>query len=206
MKIVMLSGSPRPKRSTSLYLLDILKDKLAAENEITMYQSTGTNLAALAADLSGSDVFVIACPLYVDGVPSNLLQALSAVQQASITGREKIRVYTLVNNGFYDAAQNSIAIDILWNWCDQCGFQRGCAVGIGAGEMVQMAPMGHGPLVNLGKAIDRLVKTIEAGSAQNDLFVEPNLPRFLYKLAAHYGWRKQAKENGLKSAAIRKTE
>lgn len=89
MKIVMLSGSPRPKRSTSLYLLDILKDKLAAENEITMYQSTGTNLAALAADLSGSDVFVIACPLYVDGVPSNLLQALSAVQHGKHNGTGK---------------------------------------------------------------------------------------------------------------------
>ena len=205
MKIVMLSGSPRPQRSTSMYLLQALKEKLAEGNEIVILQAIAQNTAAIVEALSGCNALVIACPLYVDGVPSNLLEVLRAVEAAKIRGRIKTMVYFIVNNGFYEARQNSIAIRILWHWCDQSGFSRGYAIGVGAGELVQAAPLGHGPSANLGKAIALLAEDIPLRMEAEWSYIRPNFPRFLYKLAAHHNWRKQAHANGLTNAEIRRT-
>lgn len=207
MKIVMICGSPRPKNSTSLYLLNAVKEKLENSNEICVYHALNKSvLKPLLENLPGSNALVIACPLYVDSIPSNLLEVLAGLEEAGRRKLENTKLYLLVNNGFYDAAQNGIAIDMLWDWCDKCGLQRGCAVGIGAGEMVQAMPLGKGPMNRLGKAVVQLAHDIQAGNSRETVFIEPNFPRVLYRMAGHIGWRKHAKRNGLKASELRRKE
>lgn len=206
MNIMMICGSPRPKNSNSMYLLHSLKGMLEKENNLSIYDASGKNAAALiASNLSGMDALVIAFPLYVDSIPSHLLDVLSAIEKTNISKKETIMVYTIVNNGFYDAIQNGIAIDSIWSWCQKSGLKKGYAIGAGAGEMAQMAPLGHGPSTNLGNAMNQLAKDIKNKESGKTVFVEPNFPRFLYKAAAHSQWRKQAGRNGLKPSDIRRT-
>ncbi len=206
MKILMISASPRPKDSTSTYLLQALKQKLG-EHDVTLlrlahpYSQAAENIAAL---LHGCQAAVLAFPLYADGLPASLLGVLRLVENAVKRGETNCRVYTLVNNGFYEARQNAIAIDMVWQWCEKCGLKRGCAVGVGAGEMVQTAAPGRGPSTNLGRALDRLAVNILNGAEGEHTYVEPNFPRCLYKLSAHIGFRIQAKKNGLKTHMLKR--
>lgn len=208
MKILMICGSPRPQKSTSQYLLNALKEKLDAENEILVCHVSGVNSnveQVVLDNIEDAKVMVLAFPLYVDGIPGSLLKVLSNIESRIKEYKFDCKLYIMVNNGFYDVKQNSIAIDMVWKWCEKCGLKKGRALGVGAGEMVQMAPLGVGPSKDLGGVMEQLTDDIRSISSGEKVFVEPNFPRFLYKAAAHSGWRKSAAKNGLKPADIKKS-
>lgn len=207
MKIVMLNGSPRPKNSTSLYLLQNLKDKLSAESEVQICEASSDTPEAiaksLAARLTDCDCLVVAFPLYVDGIPGSLLGILNAVRLLLPAGAKSTKVYVIVNCGFYEAEQAHTAIRIFWKWCEKCGLKKGRAIGVGAGQMAQFSPMGRGPAANLGKALDTLSSDILTQTEADTIYTEPNFPRFLYKLAAHMGWRSAARKNRLRLSDVK---
>lgn len=208
MKTLLISGSPRMSKSTSVYLLNAIKDRLGENNETMLFELSknvdNKTAKKIIENLSDADNIVVAYPLYVDCLPSHLLSALKYIEENMESRKNEIHVYQIVNNGFYDAQQNSIAIDIVWQWCRKCSMKKGAALAVGAGEMAQQAPLGHGPSTNLGKAVDGLVQNIMNNNSKDTVYVEPNFPRFLYKMAAHMGWRRQAKNNGLKVSDILK--
>lgn len=209
MKILMVCGSPRHKNSTSQYLLQGLKEKINDGNEILMgsiSNSYNKTVEVVGNNIADTKAIVLAFPLYVDGIPSSFLKFLVDIEKVIKQNKTDCKVYALINNGFYDAKQNDIAIDMIMNWCKKCGMKMGYAIGVGGGEMAQVTPLGQGPSTNLGKAVDQLAVDILEGKSGERIFVEPNFPRFLYKIAAHYGWRKQVKENGLNSSDIKRRE
>lgn len=209
MKILMICGSPRPQKSTSHYLLNILKERLSDDNEVLMCSMAEKNsdIERIVLDNAEDvDVMVVAFPLYVDSIPGSFLKVLKNIEEQIKKRKVNCKLYVIVNNGFYDAIQNNIALDIMWNWCKKCGMTRGRAMGVGAGEMVQGIPLGAGPLTNLGHTMDKFTEDIRHKNTDETIFVEPNFPRFLYKTAAHIGWHKTAKHNGLKVSDIKKTD
>ena len=58
-------------------------------------------------------------------------------------------------------------------------------------------PMGKGPKANLGRALQGMAGLIGQAAPAENLYINPNFPRFLYKAAAEMGWRHMARENGL---------
>lgn len=207
MKLLMICGSPRLKGSTSMYLLRALEEKLK-RHEIFVCHASGRNsdeAETIIRNLPSSDAIIIAFPLYVDSIPSNMLGIFKKIEQANVC-QKNTRVYAIINSGFYDARQNSIAIDMVWQWCGRCGLKPGYAIGLGAGEMAQEVPLGKGPSQNLGNAMNQLAKDIEEDASGETVFVEPNFPRFLYKAAAHSRWRREAKKNGLKISKLKQKE
>ena len=206
MKTLLISGSPRMSKSTSVYLLNAIEDKLGENNETILFELSknvdNKVTKKIVENLSDTDNIVIAYPLYVDCLPSHLLSALKYIEKNIKSRENNMHVYQIVNNGFYDAQQNSIAIDILSQWCRKCRMKKGVALAVGAGEMAQQSPLGHGTSTNLGRAVDVLVQDIMNKNSKDTVYVEPNFPRFLYKMAAHMGWRKLAKANGLKVSDI----
>lgn len=207
MKIIMLNGSPRLKSSTSLYLLEALKEKMSPGTDILLYEASRQSQPPIAQTLAGRmadcDCLVVAFPLYVDGIPGSLLEVLSAIQTLLPPGEKSTKVYVLVNCGFYEAVQTDLSIRIFWKWCEKCGLKKGRAVGVGAGPMMQLAPMGHGPAANLGKMLDTLSADILSQATADTVYTEPNFPRFLYKLAAHMGWRSAARKNKVKLSDVK---
>lgn len=207
MKIIMINGSPRRKDSNSMYLLDGLASRIKDKSDIKIFNmSNDDDKGMVAGTIDDNDIIVVAFPLYVDSIPSNMLGVLRDIELKISGKRKNVKVYAIVNNGFYDAAQNSIAVDMIWKWCERCRFEKGCAVAVGAGEMLRAAPLGHGPSTNAGNALDKLADNIKNRNFADSIFVEPNFPRPLYRFAAHVGWRKQAKKNGLKVKDIKRMD
>lgn len=202
MKIALINGSPKAKDSASAYLINELKALLEDDNKtISEYHFRKPLLTTEEIEqLAESNVLVFAFPLYVDGVPSHLINSLIQLENFFSTIKEKdIMVYTLVNCGFYEGHQNALAIEIMKNWCTKAGLQWGQGIGIGAGGMLTIkVPIGHGTKKSLGVAFEKVMSNILSQSSEDDIYITADFPRILYKLAAESGWRKNIKANGLK--------
>ena len=231
MKIAMISGSPKASGSASMYLLSQLEALLQGD-EITIVPADALMRLKDEAErekrireMLGRDAIVLSFPLYFDAIPSNLLLFMqeaeriiesmpqSASAEIDVDGEmyvHKTVLHVIVNNGFYESSQNKTAIEMAHIWGNKCGFKRGSDIAVGAGGMVQMAPMGKGPMHNLGAAMKELAGDIRSfgskktGSRDNSevILVEPNFPRFLYIQCAHMGWHQMAKKNGLRAKDI----
>lgn len=203
MKIALINGSPKSNNSVSECILQELKVFIESDNNmISEYNFRKPQLnAEEIEELAEQDVLVFAFPLYVDGIPSHLLNCLIQLEKAFIVANKKdILVYTLVNCGFYEGHQNRVAIEIMENWCTKVGLKWGQGVGIGAGGMfqsVKSVPLGYGPKKNLGVVIKQLSDNIQNCNMGENTFIKPNFPRFAYKLAAEMGWRSSIRANGL---------
>lgn len=203
MKIALINGSPKSKRSSSEAVLKDLQTCISKDIEIANYHYKKPFLTKEEVEaLFNFDVLVFAFPLYVDGVPSHLLNCLCQIEEAAKNIKDKpITVYTVVNCGFYEGHQNRWAINIMKNWCVKTGFKWGQGIGIGCGgALASMAglALGAGPKSSMGVAFKSLVDNIYNKSQANDVFISLNFPRILYKLMAEFGWRQTIKKNGLK--------
>ncbi|MEW9096463.1 MAG: hypothetical protein AB2417_15400 [Clostridiaceae bacterium] len=204
MKIAFINGSPKIKDSASGCILQELKAFLEQDsNIISEYCFRKPQLSIKEMEqLTEYNVLVFAFPLYVDGIPSHLLNYLLQLEMIFATIKEKdIIVYSLVNCGFYEGHQNKLAIEIMENWCAKAGLKWGQGIGIGAGGMLpglKSVTIGHGPKKNLEKALKQLSNNILKGTSEENIFITANFPRVLYKLGAEMGWRQSIKSNGLK--------
>ncbi|MGI6061954.1 MAG: hypothetical protein ACOYBI_21280 [Blautia sp.] len=204
MKISLINGSPKAKDSSSGFILKELREMISPKNEIVdlhfMKKNPGTGDLEPLRD---SDVMVFAFPLYVDSLPSHLLSCLVQLEDflknAAFT--KNCTVYAIANCGFYEGRQNTLALDIMKNWCARAGVRWGGGLGIGGGGMIPMlsgiAP-GKGPKKNFSTAMDTLSHRILRQETGETICFSPNFPRILYKAAAEMGWRQAVKNNGLK--------
>ncbi len=203
MKIALINGSPKVKNSASEAALQALRTFLN-DSEITEYDFRKPQLSLEHLEqLEGHDVWVLAFPLYVDGIPSHLLSCLAQLENHfKARPTPKVTVYCLVNCGFYEGEQCGLALEMVENWCAKSGRQWGQGLGIGAGGMLpalKNVPAGSGPKKNLGKALQTLAANIAHCTGGDTIFITANFPRFAYKFAAEAGWRKLVKANGLKT-------
>lgn len=210
MKITLINGSPKVKDSASGLILNELKiflnnseDEAERNISISEYNFRKNKLdSAVIEEVVTSDILVFIFPLYVDGVPSHLLSCLVQLEEILKNIKEKnIKVYALVNCGFYEGEQNKLAIEIIENWYEKCELKWGQGIGIGAGPLlhsVKDVPEGHGPKKNLGSALTTISKNILNASSDDNIFISANFPRFAYKFAAEMGWKQAIKANKLK--------
>jgi hypothetical protein len=203
MKIALINGSPKAKESASEAVLQMLKPLLHDENEIIEYDFRKSMLNVNELEqIAECNALVFAFPLYVDGIPSHLLNCLYQMEAFFKTKpADNLTVYSLVNCGFYEGQQASIALEITKNWCDKAKMNWGQGIGIGGGGMLKIltgVPNGQGPKKNLWVALESIASNITAAAAADNIYISPNLPRFIYKLGAEAGWRQQIKANGLK--------
>ena len=148
--------------------------------------------------LDKMDVWVLAFPLYVDGIPAHLLSCLIQLQEANLQN-QNIHIYGIVNCGFYEGIQAEPALRILQNWCVKAGTIWGAGVGIGGGGALTMMPKmkpGQGPKAPIDKAMSMLADKILRGEVHENMYVSVAFPRFMYKMGAQFGWRKAIKANG----------
>lgn len=212
MKIALINGSPKPNSSASSLILKDL-GSLLSEHEVIKVRIRNPVIKEEDMDfLLSCEVLVFAFPLYVDGIPSHLLSVLEKIEVAKKnekqdnSNQDKVPfVYALVNSGFYESKQNSIAIEMMKNFAKRAGFCFGQGVGIGAGGMISSlsnVPLGHGPKKNYGVALCEIAENIEKKETGDTLFPKMNFPKFFYTKAAQMGWRKTIKQNGLKRKDI----
>jgi len=204
MRMAFINGSPKKTYSASASLLQELKPFLQKDGiTISDYNFNKPSLSKEEmVQLKDYDIFVFSFPLYVDGIPSHLLNCLTQLETFLASIKEKdIKVYSMVNCGFYEGHQTKLAIEMMENWCSKARLKWGQGLGIGAGGMLPMiknVPLGQGPKRNLEKSLRQLANNILNGTSAEDMYISPNIPRIFYKFAAEMGWRKSIKANGLK--------
>ncbi|MDE5820551.1 MAG: NAD(P)H-dependent oxidoreductase, partial [Lachnospiraceae bacterium] len=122
MKIALINASPKMNQSASATLLEELQLSISETAEVT---ETALHTSVISEEmwekLKSADVWVFSCPLYVDGIPGHLLSCLMQLEKAKWQERE-IRVYGIVNCGFYEGIQAKFALALLKNWCEKRGF------------------------------------------------------------------------------------
>lgn len=201
MKICIINGSPKTDKSVSQLLIGYLMPFIKG-NKITVYNVCKIDFSKIQfSQIQNSEVLIFAFPLYVDSINSCLLRFLAEFEKRRLNNN-KIIVYCMINNGFYEGWQNRVAAGIMKNWCKAAGLVYGQTLGIGAGEMLPFLkniPLGHGPNKNIGIALQELSQNILSLNQGEDLFISPNLPRFIWKTASSLNfWYPKAKKNGLK--------
>jgi hypothetical protein len=207
MKIALINGSPKVKKSASEYILSSLKSLLPDESEFSEFKfnhaiSTEPDLMKIA----DTDLMIFAFPLYVDGIPSHLLHCLYQLETYLNRNKGKgIRVYAIVNCGFYEGHQASIALDMIENWCSKANLEWRHGIGIGGGGFLASLEgnqKDQGPVKNLWNALKNMADNISENHESENIYTVPNFPRVIYTLGGNMGWRKQIKENGLRQKDI----
>ena len=208
MRIALINGSPKLKDSASGALLEDMKYFINGEAEtVDVALHTQEVSETAREELERSDVWVFSFPLYVDAVPGHLLSCLVQLEKLRPIW-PRVRVYAIVNCGFYEGIQTQPALEVMSNWCARRGFIWGGGVGVGGGGSLAQMPgkkNGSGPRAPIDKALDLLATAITEDETQENNYVSVAFPRFLYKLAAQLGWRIQLRSNGLKKNALSST-
>lgn len=203
MKIAFINGSPKAKDSNSGRIFKDLKGFIDDTALISDYFFRKPFLTeGEISQLKDFDALVFAFPLYVDAVPSHLLGCLIQMEgYLKAIEKKDIKIYALINSGFYEGQQNKVAMEIMENWCEKTGLIWGQGLCIGTGMMlgnIENVPAGHGPKKDFGIALKKLGENISNGNSVENLCTTANFPRFLYKISGNYGWIQAAKRNGLK--------
>ncbi len=200
-KTVLINGSLRGDNANSRKFMDRLSGKLgdcAVSFNLLSYLNKYEELAQI---VSSADKVVFVMPLYVDGIPSQVLRLMEMLEKSGKDPDKKI--YCIANMGFYESHQIRNLLSMVKEWADKSGFTYCGGLAIGAGEMVgsmmRMSDPSKGPARNVTLGIDEVARAIKGGTSISDIYADAyKFPRFLYMLAANLGWPKGAKANGIK--------
>lgn len=198
-KVILLNASMRSKDGNSAKLSKQLSTKLKKENQIIDLARYLNNMDELVKILEESSDLVFCTPLYVDGLPSQLIRLMETMQK-KYQGESK-KVYLLANMGLYEDRQLVNLFEATKQWCAVMNFDYSGGLGIGAGELVggfmNAGRFGKWPLKQIAKGMDQLSLAIDRNSKMEDIFCGPEFPRFLYLAIANSGWKAMAKHNGI---------
>ncbi len=200
MKITAINGSPNTKNSLSGRIIGqmekLLGVKANAYQAIRMIQDHAAPEGVSA--LLDADILLIVFPLYVDSLPMPLVEVLTRLKAAAKSAANKPRVYAIVNCGFYEQEQNALALNMARHFSVESGLPWGYGLGIGHGGMISSFgdDWSKGPASGVYKALCDMADAMRAGKSGPDVFAAPMFPRFLYNMAANWGFRSLARKNG----------
>jgi hypothetical protein len=207
MKISMINGSQKIGESSSGIMLERLNERIKGKHEVKFYNSGVKQFTnEILEEIIAGEVIVLAFPLFVYAIPSNTLRMLvDLANKIKQKQANEIIIYVIINNGFYEARQNSTAFDIIKNWCERSGVIFGGGIGQGAGEMfgqLKHLPLHKSPFANLGRALETMAEAMELKQTFEIKYLSPYFPRFLWKIMAVRFWNALATKNGLKKKDI----
>lgn len=204
-KVILLNASMRSANGNSAKLARKLSGQLLKESEIIALKQYMGNMSELPGILENASAIVLCTPLYVDGLPSQLIRFMETALR-EYRGKSK-RIYVLANMGLYESRQLVNLFDAVRQWCGRMRFSYCGGLGVSAGELVgvlmQYIPFAFGPTKRIAESMNRLAAEIDNGGMTEDLYAEPyGFPRSLYIHIANTNWNKTAKKNGLKPAEL----
>ena len=206
---LLLSGSPRGKKSTSYSLLEYLKThlegygkscELVIAHTITRKDADYENFSNL---LDTADCVVLAAPLYVDSLPSHVIELLNRLSKSRHNNSSKVnpKFLAIVNNGFPEQQQNHLALQICQQFAQEANLNWIGGIPYGAGAIINGARLedsgGRGR--HARAAIEILAKALsEDEELPEDCISRINkhvIPKRIYIMMAHLGWRKMSGSN-----------
>jgi hypothetical protein len=215
---VLLVGSPKPGRSSSLALGEYLLDDLERRGwgtETVNLRRVMNDPSALLVAAERADVVILAYPLYVFGLPAPAVLALERLADASRKHAGQAheiaadgiaasgpRLVTIVNCGFPEHAHNDLSTEMCRLFAAQAGWHWSGALSLGGGGVIEGRPLRErGPLARSARrALEQTAAALHDGrdvpAEAVRLMAKPMIPARLYRWMSNYGWRRMAAGNG----------
>ncbi len=184
MKVLIINGSPKIENSNSEVLVNKLNNYINAD----IIQINRKNYKQDFSDIINNyDTLIFAFPLYVDGIPSHLLESLT-----NLTIENK-NVYAIVNCGFPEGNHAKQGLDIIRNYCihNNLNYKGGLGIG-GCGGLNGMSKNRLLKFinVNINKYIKDLSNSILANEEFNNVLTKINIPNYIYRHIGNMSWKK----------------
>ena len=209
---LLLVGSPKPGRSSSLALGEYLLAELARRGwgiETVNLRRVMNDPGRLHAAVDGCELLVLAYPLYVFGLPAPVVLTLERLAEAprDHAGAEAPavapRLVGIVNCGFPEHAHNDLSIAMCRLFAAQAGWHWCGALSLGGGGVLDGGPLRErGPVArSVRRALECAAEALDDGrdipKEAVRLMAKPMVPPRIYRLMANWGWRRLARSNGV---------
>jgi NAD(P)H-dependent FMN reductase len=210
-RVLLLVGSAKENPSTSeslgTYLLDQLRTKGCVTKTLFIHKSlrSAKDRRGLLRATRQADIVVMACPLYVDSVPSIVIRAMELIAQDRQAKRElrEQRLLCVVNSGYPEAHQNDTALAMCRQFAREAGFQWAGGLALGAGEAIGGRPlltvkgMARNVIKSLDLTTDALVTSKPVPREAIQKMAKSFMPKWLYLWFGRINWKRQAKKHGV---------
>lgn len=218
-RALLIVGSPKtgePSTSGALggYLLDRLQERGWETESLTLRASLSRpeGERALLSQVDRAGVILLVFPLYVDALPYLVTKALAAIAAHRQAGRELSpqRLVAIVNSGFPETFQNSVALAICREFAAQSGFTWAGGLAIGGGgaigsQSLTDAKRSGAPVHNVTAALEMTAAALAEGlpvpAEAVTMIAKPPMPfaiwRRLYIWMGGKGFQKLAAKNGV---------
>jgi len=223
-RVLLLVGVPKTDElSTSSalggFLLDCLKKRGYDAASLTLRASLNRpeGQSDLVREVEGAGLILLVFPLYADALPYLVTKALSVIAAHRPAGLKASpqRLVAIVNSGFPETHQNSVALAICREFAAQCGWEWAGGLAFGAGGMIGGYPLteAHRPGPPIRHVISALeltarslaegwpvpAKAMEMVMKQHILFA---LWCRLYAAIGSRNFRKHAAKNGITKSGL----
>jgi multimeric flavodoxin WrbA len=208
-EVCFINGSPRGINSTSKGLIDkvieMLDTQKTQSHELSVVEWRRKNTKEEDFELmSTMHAIVFVFPLYVDAIPSSLLEFMYAFDEYLTKHpcpqeHKAPKVYSIINNGFIEGKQNINALQIMAHYSARIGYNWRFGIGIGAGEFMretmEVIPLKSKLKQGVYNAFTVLTTDLEVQevTGQNNIMTNPSMPKFIFTAAASRHWIKEAK-------------
>lgn len=198
--IAVLNGSMRGAAGNSGKIAAKMTELMKGPAESIELRSYLKDLDGLVGKLSDFGTIVLAMPLYVDGLPSQVIRLMEEFEKNYNGGSRKI--YIVSNMGLYESSQLRNMFETVRQWCGRMGFEYCGGLGVSAGELqgvlMRHLPFRIGPTAAIAQGAEKLAAAIDNGGKTEDIFAEPRMfPRKLFMLVANRSWNVNARKNGI---------
>ena len=214
-RVLLLTGSPRGKKSTSQalggFLLDRMEEHGVTTETVRLYtvQKSLERQAMLLHHVDEADLVVLAFPVYVDSLPAPVIASLEriALHRRQMPSRRPQRFVALSNCGFPEPTHTETPLAICAQFARESGFAWAGGLGLGGGEgLVHGTPLEElgGRAARLRKALDLTAGSLAAGRPVPEeaeaLLARPAIPPWLYRMVGGLSWRRAARRNDVQHA------
>lgn len=196
-KVMILNGSPRAPKSNSKKYSEIFMKY--SRLQCDYFNITKSNHLKLIAEMENYSDVIIVFPLYADSLPVGLLNFLKNLENNLPAQRPVISI--LINCGFLEYEQNSVAVSMIRYFCRRNNFPIGSALMLGSGEAILETPFRYIAV----RAIKRLSESVNKGNYK-DISATMPLPKWLFKMAARSYWISYGKKFGVSEKEIQRLE
>lgn len=196
-KVMILNGSPRAPKSNSKKYSEIFMKY--SRLQCDYFNITKSNHLKLIAEMENYSDVIIVFPLYADSLPVGLLNFLKNLENNLPAQRPVISI--LINCGFLEYEQNSVAVSMIRYFCRRFNFPIGSALMLGSGEAILETPFRYIAV----RAIKRLSESVNKGNYK-DISATMPLPKWLFKMVARSYWISYGKKFGVSEKEMQRLE
>lgn len=208
-RVLLLVGSARPRGTSNSevlgsYLLERLEAGGAATTVLHVHHVRNERIASvLVPALDAADLFVLASPVYVDGLPwlvTRCLEHVAPHARRSASYSRK-RFLAICNCGFPESVHTEVPLAICRCFTREAGMTWAGGLGLGGGEAIAGRPLRSlgGMTRNVRRALDLAAQALLAGEAVPDrameLMARPLIPAAVYTFLGNVGWLRRARRN-----------